>query len=267
MIAMLRRTISLLPTGIKGRHKALRILDRLAGPAGMRARGGVKIEGFFSSIQDLAFLRESSENPMLEHLIGNLPAGGCFIDVGANCGFYSSLAARKLGRGGVVLSFEPSGREYRRLLYANRHNGHECSWLTFNFACGESPEVLSLLVDDHHTGVNHIAAQDETGFRQSCLVVPLDHVVLGLVRPEGNIHLVKIDVEGFETSVVKGMTNLLKEGKIDRVCVEVTDKFLRRSGSGKDELYAIFEHHGYTPTVNSNEWQYDEVFVRKGIKE
>jgi FkbM family methyltransferase len=258
---MIRRLISALPRGFRGRYRLLVALDRWLGPAVLRARHGLRLEGFYASQQDMAFVRKESDNPELEREVQELAEDAVFIDIGANAGFYSSLAARRLGAKGLVLSIEPSLREYRRLAFARRENAGRCAWLPVNCALGAQAGVLSLAVDAVHTGVNHIGAAEAGTTSQSCLVWTLDELVRVVVPGERRIALVKLDVEGFEAHVVEGMGELLRARRIDRINVEVTDKFLRRAGSSREALFELFARAGYCPTVNSDAWQYDEVFV------
>ncbi|MFN5513603.1 MAG: FkbM family methyltransferase [Cyanobacteriota bacterium] len=74
--------------------------------------------------------------------------------------------------------------------------------------------------------------------------------------------IVKIDVEGAEFSVLLGMKNFLKIEKVSAVVIEITPKFLNRFGHTKEMIYSFMNDCGFTPTVQSTEWQYDEVFVR-----
>jgi len=91
-------------------------------------------------------------------------------------------------------------------------------------------------------------------------VNPLDEVTarLGIVQ---KIDLVKIDVEGWEFEVLKGLAGLLDAKAIHKVVIEVTEQWLLKSGSSKQELYAWMNIRGYRALVNSNAWQYDEIFV------
>src|SRR5947208_14093774 len=51
-----------------------------------------------------------------------LRPGMCFVDVGANVGYFSLLASRRVGRGGRVLAIEPSAYAADRLAKTIRDN-------------------------------------------------------------------------------------------------------------------------------------------------
>lgn len=257
----MRQLIYKLPR-FKGQQRLLLLLDKYLGPCKMTARFGIHIEGYYSSLQDCAFLRSTSENPILEDLINKLTGNGVFIDIGANCGYYSALASKKLGESGLIISVEPSFREYRRLLFSISNNYHKCAWLGMNQAFGDFSGIIKINVNSGHSGVNHITKDGVSG-DQFCFIDKPSNVFSNLISTNKQIDLVKIDVEGFELSVLKGMEELLENKRIKALQVEVTDQFLLRAGSSKNELYEFMNKHGYTSIVNSNEWQYNEVFITK----
>jgi len=259
---VLRKILSSIPN-VRGRQRALLMLDFFMGSSRIAARHGVQLEGYYSSAQDLAFCRRESDNPLLEELIASLPKDGVFIDCGANCGFYSSFAARMLESDGFVISFEPSAREYRRLQSAVKWNNHQCTWLTLHQAVGESSEVVSLLTAVGHTGMNRISNDKSTSEQTSSVwMTSVDSIVSEVIAKEKAINLVKIDVEGYEMNVLRGLSNCLKEKRIDKMVVEVTDKFLKERGESKQSMIAYMKSFSYEPTIESDEWQYDEVFVK-----
>jgi FkbM family methyltransferase len=257
----MRKLIHKLPK-FRGRQRLLTILDKLMGPTEIKCRHNILIEGYYSSVQDCAFLRPVSENHELESLILNLSPEAIFIDIGANCGFYSALAAAQLSHNGTVVSIEPSFREYRRLLYAVNKNIHSCRWIPFNQASGEQKGIIELSVDKGHTGTNHILINNESKGQYS-YINSISDLIEGFIPQDRMVDLIKIDVEGFELSVLKGMQDLLSKKRILALQIEITDSFLKRSGASKGELYKFMESNDYFSVHNSPEWQYNELFVAK----
>lgn len=217
---------------------------------------------YLSSTQDQAFVRKTTENALLSDLIEALEGNAVFIDVGANCGYYSSMAARRLrAEGATVISFEPSSREYIRLVWAVENNEHRCDWLTFNCAVGSSVGTARLSCGVGHTGMNRVMGENSTRAKTTVVpIVTLDSVLEGMFAKARTIDLIKIDVEGFEMEVLKGAVGMLSRKLVKKLCIEITDKFLKTNGSSKEELYKFMSEFGYTAWVNSDEWQYDEVF-------
>lgn len=257
---MLRYLLTHLPN-IRGKQRLLSSLDSLLGPAAFRCPAGVQIVGFASSTQDNVFLANKSTNAILDHAIAELPADALFIDCGANCGFYSALAARRLGPHGRVFSIEPSAREYDRLLWAIANNAHKCKWVPFNFALGDAPRIVEIDLAAGHTGMNKICDRlSSSRHMQNTPLWTLDDL-LSSFAPGSTVDLMKIDVEGFEMAVLQGGIESLQKHCVKKLVVEVTDRFLKTYGHSKDEMYCFLRDLGYKSAVNSDQWQYDELFA------
>ncbi|HEV3047484.1 MAG TPA: FkbM family methyltransferase [Solirubrobacteraceae bacterium] len=156
----------------------------------------------------------SPGEPVLERTVLDLLSpGDVFYDLGANIGWYSLLAARKVGPEGCVVAFEPL---LRNAFYAQRnantnrlHNitvipaavSDRDGWLSF-FMAGSLMGRLDK--DDFEGQARHRAKQDRSGGRHALVpVVALDSWLAQTgQRPP---RIVKIDVEGAEVGVLKGM--------------------------------------------------------------
>lgn len=258
---MLGQYLTKLPA-VRGKQRLLLAFDAAFGPSVLRARQGILLEGFLSSTQDLAFCRRKSENPALEALIASIPSDGVFVDCGANCGFYSALAATKLGPQGIVLSVEASHREYRRLLKAIELNPHRSSWIPLHLAAGSKAGSVRIDTSVGHTGMNRVVTTKSSASSGNTIACfRLDELFAATIEEGRAISLLKIDVEGFEREVLAGLDRTLSEKRIASLVIEITPQFLEERGESKAELFGWLEGKGYLPTINSNAWQYDEVFV------
>ncbi len=242
----------------------------------MKAKEGVRLQSFSSSHMDAMLLdtrvSEGSDRELLDEQLQFLEPGDTFIDVGANIGLYSILAARRVGSTGKVLSFEPSPREFSRLL-ANLALNEAPGVTPFSLALGETPGFFDLHVAPTHTGLNTLQISEAArhafgGDRVHRVgVVRFDDAVAPLLAGQ-RVKLLKIDVEGAEMDVLMGMQRSLAAGFVERIVVEITPKFLSAFGRTKEELYRLMEGHGYSPRQHREEspedqWQYDELFVRR----
>src|SRR5439155_26818 len=59
----------------------------------------------------------------LDFLRSHTPAGGVFVDVGANVGTYALALARRVGTGGKVIAIEPHPVTHARLAFNNSASG------------------------------------------------------------------------------------------------------------------------------------------------
>lgn len=125
------------------------------------------------------------------------------LDVGANVGFYSCLAA---SRGKHVLSFEPSPRNLQFLFRNLVENGLQNTEV---FPVGLAKQCgLSRIYG--FGGISSFVAgwgQAETSRYSLVPVTTLDTLVAK--RFEGKRLLIKVDVEGFEREVLAGATETL----------------------------------------------------------
>lgn len=243
---------------VRGSSFLLRLVDRICGPRPRRTVDGAWLKTYLSSAQDATFFRRTSSPHVLVNEIENLPKDGVFIDCGANCGYYSIIASRVLGKDGSIFAFEPSNREYDRLAWAAMNNPHECKWITNNSCVSNENNICSVNTSVGHTGMNRVDEFVHSAIQ--CISIKLDDYIPTYL-PEGKlVDLVKIDVEGFEMRVLQGMKLLLEQRRIGCLVVEITDRFLKENESSKAELYDFMIRVGYVPSINSEEWQYDEVF-------
>lgn len=243
----------------RGKFFIRKLFTKLFGSIDYELPNGIWLRLFASSSMDLSYLSEDNpSHSLVLEKIEQLNSGDTFIDVGANIGYFTAIAARKVGPSGQVFAFEPSPREYKRLLFTITKNNLSNIIIPFNLALSDATRILSLIIADTHTGTNYVSKDEDivADSRHKVFAMRLDRIV------NERIHLIKIDVEGSEFQVVKGMKALLEEKKIDVLVIEITPAFLQKFGSSRAELYQYLEQKGYFPaTPENSEWQYDEIFL------
>lgn len=166
-----------------------------------------------------------------------LEPGMVFIDVGANDGYYTLFAARRVGASGRVVAVEPSSRERTHLERNLARNGID-NVTTVPAALGAATGHADLhLAHGVHTGHNTLGsfAHDDVvpARNERVRLETLDAVVsrLGLVR----VDVVKIDVEGAEAGVIAGAKTVLTTIR-PVLMMELNDSALRAQGSSEAAL-------------------------------
>jgi FkbM family methyltransferase len=176
-----------------------------------------------------------------------LRAGDLFVDVGANVGSYTVLAAG--ASGAQVLAFEPAPRAYAALCDNVRLNNLAPLVEPRCEAVGDRPGRLPLTVD--LDTVNHVVAGGAgeaggtggaDGTSIEVPIVTLDEA-LGAREPS----LIKIDVEGYETSVIDGAQRTLRSPRLLAVLMELNGSGARY-GFDEDALHQRMLRYGFTPT-------------------
>lgn len=149
-----------------------------------------------------------------------LRPGDLFVDIGANVGSYTVLAGAVSNA--HCIAIEPVPETYRWLLGNVEINGIADRVTTLNIALGSEPGVLQFTA--HLDAVNHVASHTEMSDPR-CINVPvrtLDEVV-GERRP----YLVKMDVEGFESEVLKGGRGTLADPALHGILMELNGSGFR----------------------------------------
>ena len=138
--------------------------------------------------------------------------GMTFFDIGANAGYYSLFAAKRVGDSGAVVSFEPVDSLYDCLTQNVRLNGFS-NIKTYRFAvCDRIGQVHFYVV--HSKGNSGLSSLQERNYDQSDveeILVPgitLDQFALD--QKISKIDLIKVDVEGCEILVLLGAERILK---------------------------------------------------------
>ena len=162
--------------------------------------------------------------PFGRYLASTLEEGQVFLDIGANVGFYSLFAARRVGPSGRVLSFEPDPMTFESLDRSVRRNGFgwaRCLNVALSDREGEMP-FFTVSDGSAHSLVPEIERKAGRYSGQvSVRVTRLDDLMRETILDRPRIDLIKIDVEGEEPRTVAGMRATLEKFAWPRVWAEV----------------------------------------------
>jgi FkbM family methyltransferase len=184
---------------------------------------------------------------------GHLRAGDVFVDIGANVGYFSLLAAHAVGPDGHVVSFEPLPATVTKLRNNLAANG--CGNVTVlpYVASDEAGEVEMFAGPPTNlgkSGTAPVAAGNSVGLVAQ--VVAADAVPRELWP---RIRAIKIDVEGDELRVVRGLAPLLASlAPGAAVVVEIAPDRLRERGGASSELFDLMVGAGFTAARLRNEY-------------
>jgi FkbM family methyltransferase len=189
-----------------------------------------------------------------EFFVREIGPGDVFVDIGANCGFFSILAAHLVGPQGFVIAFEPQQRLATLVRNSLMINGFDAYSRVETVAVGEEVGEATL----GHVGTLRGSASLTPGFGDGITagdqvrVRPLDHAISDISRSAGRPivpTIMKVDVEGYEFSVWKGMKKVLSDCRDLTILLEFAP--VRYEGLGQkasdfvDEMIA----EGFTLSV------------------
>ena len=192
-----------------------------------------------------------------------LRPGDGFLDIGANIGTYSLLAASKVGREGRIQAFEALPVAASRARENFALNG-----LT-------NAEVHEVAVGDHVGRVTFldfdVSSTVDTPASRRGKVIEVAADRLEAVVPGRNYALAKLDVEGVELQALRGAESLIERQDPPVWLVEIIDSQLAKHGVSGEELVAWFADRGFAPAwydsntgvldLASGVWQqHDNVF-------
>jgi FkbM family methyltransferase len=137
----------------------------------------------------------------LDFLRAHTPAGGVFVDVGANVGTYALALARHIGTGGKVIAIEPHPVTHARLAFNSSASGTTQVKLVAA-AAGPADGDLMIETDGDNLGASHIVSDKASGKAIKVPSLRLQRILeeAGVSR----VDALKIDVEGFEDRVLTG---------------------------------------------------------------
>ena len=144
-----------------------------------------------------------------------LKPGMSFVDVGANWGYFTLLAAHQVGSGGRVVSLEPDPRLFP-VLAGNIAMNHLSQAIALRVAAGSEPGWLTLAGFDEATGnfglSRVVGSNHENGPLFRVAARPLDAILqeTGLET----VDLLKMDIEGAEGLAFQGLEQSLAQRRV-----------------------------------------------------
>lgn len=159
------------------------------------------------------------EVPVIMTLLSLMENNGCFVDVGANIGIFSSIFARKakLFKEFQVFAFEVNPETFKR----TKANADKNGFKAFNIGISKTKKMLKFV----EGAVSHVTTIEEKINTYSikekqfkALCKPLDNLLSKKKRI-----ILKIDVEGQEKEVLQGAKRLIRRGAIKAIYIDGYD--------------------------------------------
>lgn len=205
--------------------------------------GGIRVGGFrdFSEYWSVIHMVPPQEEMrFIEKYAGST---GLMLDVGGNVGCMA-LTLSRLRPDLEVHSLEPSPETFCSLtanIAANRGRRVRCHQLAAGAMCGQ----MAFSNDIHTPALNRLVSDAETICRPviNVAIITLDSFIMELGVDQ--VAFLKIDVEGYEPSVISGAARLLAEKKCCAGLVELCPSNLKNVGHSVIDLLQAVEQVGY----------------------
>lgn len=211
MLAAVRRLPGRRARAFGYRHVSRPLVERMAASVEVSVAGGYALTVDTSDVFGRSLATSGTWEPSVTATFRLLLSpGDVCVDVGAHVGYYTILASRLVEPGGHVYALEPAPETYVRLLANLRLNGVS-NVTALPLAAGAVEARATLKTGPpSHTGVSSILSDAAPrGLDETTVTVRPVACVVRAIDLE-RIRLIKVDVEGYELEVLKGIEPILE---------------------------------------------------------
>lgn len=191
-------------------------------------------------------LTQSYDITLCDYLKEHLRPGDIMLDVGANVGYISAVAASCVGPSGEVHGFEPLRECFARLERLRELNpGLNLKFNNLALGDGDGVVRIAFNPDGDSRNATLVPGKDFAETRDVELR-RLDGYIKAVIASPERIRLIKIDVEGFEYSVLRGLSGFLSETSLRPLIVcEVKPWEVSKLGATLDDFDNYMGSFGY----------------------
>lgn len=187
------------------------------------------------------------ERNVTQELEALLHSGDIFLDIGANIGYFTLLAAARVGPNGKVIAFEPSADNCELLRMSIEANGFTTIEL-YPHAVAEHEQVIGLEGGHLQSNARVVDLSPEQAAHSS--VRHVRAVALDQFLPLAQrIDVVKMDIEGAEPRALAGMRRLLETHRPTIVLEFSPDQIQTTSHMAPEAVLDQLRAYGYDLTV------------------
>lgn len=184
-------------------------------------------------------LRRTRVAAALETLVG---PGDLFVDVGANYGSMSVLAARRVGGGGRILAMEPNPRVAVRL--ERTLEALSVPSRVHRAACGAKAGVGRIFIPLSSGAGSLVGGYADGGASEAidCRIETLDAVLAS--ESAGRRVVMKVDVEGYEIDALQGARETIRRLR-PTIMVEINPSALKARGLSAEQVRTGLQSAGF----------------------
>ena len=206
----------------------------------------------------------AGEKELVEKFLPRLKDKNTLWDIGANIGFYSILAAKEMSSKSKVIAFEPE-KDTFNLLKKNIELNQVKNITAYEFALGDTKgKQLIYSSDTPNFGAHSFVQRTDFLLKKQGTEIKIKTADSLIEESKVDIpDVIKIDVEGAEILVLRGMKKLLKNPDLKIILCEVHSNLLPLFNSSEEEVKEIIlnENFKIDYTVNRGT-QFQYIFMR-----
>jgi len=146
-------------------------------------------------------LRREYEPHVTNILKSHLKSDDVMVDIGANIGYHTLMAASITDKTGKIIAFEPS-TDNCRLLKQSAEKNNFTNIIIHQKAVTDKKQVVGFRMDDSNGAISTVSAS-------SCPMQVESVFLDDVLKNEPRIDVIKIDTEGAEGLVIRGARNII----------------------------------------------------------
>ena len=175
-----------------------------------------------TSVASSVLINGTYEPELLNEIYKTLKTGSCFIDGGANIGFFSLIASKIVGQSGTVISFEPTPLTHTYL--KKNININNASNITISkYGLSSSKKKLPFQMFGNPEG-NSIISDKACELTDENEIIEINTISIDefcIENKISRIDLFKLDIEGQELEAIKGAKKVLSENHSIKIIFEL----------------------------------------------
>ncbi len=202
---------------------------------------GIPMYVYANSAETWIYLARPHEPHTMELFEKSVQPGAQVLDIGAQFGYFSLVAAQQAGPRGQVYAFEPASANFQLLERNIQLNGYDQIIHPIPKAVGDKLTTVTFFLyedSDSHGMYRHPQAAVEQTVLVECVTV--DEFLAG--QP---VDVIKMDIEGNEPYALEGMRQTISRSRHLTMFVEFAPAYLRRAGVEPDGFLAQLANLGF----------------------
>lgn len=167
--------------------------------------------------------------------------GMVVVDIGANIGYYTLIAANLVGDKGKVFAFEPDPENYTLLVKNIEVNGYK-NIISVQKAVSNKTGTTNFFLYEQNKGQHTI--YEPSSYWKSIVVesITLDDY---FSEQQDSIDVIKMDIQGAEMLALLGMEKIIKQAPRLKIFTEFSPPKLKNCGSSPEEFLRKVTEYGF----------------------
>lgn len=208
-------------------------------------------------VDEVIYTNGIYEPDILQVIKNNLKSSDIFVDIGANIGQHSLFSACVVGNTGKVILFEPIPQLVAQIKESLTENPEVTNVTVNNIAASDTEEKAEIKLRPNNIGGSSLHHHDKNFETVNIQTIPADDLLLDLPK----VDLIKIDTEGHEIEVLRGLQKTLKK-YMPKIIIEFSPKLNENSEIYTENFFTLLADYdfydletGHQQITDLNDWK------------